>query len=54
MGILMSAKQPIFSIIIPTHNRPKQLESCLNSIINLDYPNDRFEVVVLLGLSWMA
>ncbi len=40
-------KNPVFSIIIPTYNRPKQLAICLESFTNLDYPSDRFEVIVV-------
>jgi glycosyltransferase involved in cell wall biosynthesis len=37
----------IFSIIVPTYNRPERLQACLQSIAQLDYPRDRFEVVVV-------
>ena len=36
-----------FSIIIPTYNRPERLASCLKAIAFLDYPRDRFEVIVV-------
>ena len=36
-----------FSIIIPTYNRPEQLQGCLRSLEELEYPCDRFEVVVV-------
>ncbi len=38
---------PFFSIIIPTYDRREQLASCLQSITALDYPPDRFEVIVV-------
>lgn len=38
---------PFFSIIIPTYNRPQQLANCLQSLAALDYPRDRFEVIVV-------
>ena len=38
---------PFFSIIIPTYNRPKRLANCLKAIALLDYPRDRFEVIVV-------
>ena len=41
------AFQPIFSIIIPTYNRPERLANCLAAIAQLDYPRDRFEVIVV-------
>ncbi len=36
-----------FSIVIPTYNRPRQLAACLASLQQLDYPRDRFEVVIV-------
>jgi GT2 family glycosyltransferase len=38
---------PLFSIIVPTYARPAQLAACLQSLARLDYPRDRFEVVVV-------
>src|SRR5436309_2951814 len=43
----MGKSQPFFSIIIPTEARPKQLAACLESICCLEYPDDRFEVLVV-------
>jgi len=43
----MYPKTPLFSIVIPTYNRPKQLASCLQAISGLTYPRDRFEVIVV-------
>jgi glycosyltransferase involved in cell wall biosynthesis len=43
----MGKKRPLFSVIIPTYNRPRQLVSCLESLNHLDYPRDRFEVIVV-------
>ena len=39
--------KPFFSIIIPTYNRPERLANCLSAIAKLDYPRDRFEVIVV-------
>jgi glycosyltransferase involved in cell wall biosynthesis len=36
-----------FSIIIPTYNRPERLSTCLRSLTLLEYPRDRFEVIVV-------
>jgi len=43
----MSASRPSFSIVIPTYQRPARLASCLEAVRRLDYPADRFEVVVV-------
>ncbi len=39
--------EPRFSIVIPTYNRPERLAECLESLTHLDYPCDRFEVIVV-------
>lgn len=43
----MLPKQPFFSIVVPTYNRPAELAVCLQSLTRLDYPHDRFEVIVV-------
>lgn len=37
----------LFSIIIPTYNRPQHLTNCLAAIAQLDYAKDNFEVIVV-------
>lgn len=39
--------QPLFSIIVPTYARPERLTTCLQSLAQLDYPRERFEVIVV-------
>lgn len=36
-----------YSVIVPTRNRPQQLSRCLAALAALDYPRERFEVVVV-------
>jgi glycosyltransferase involved in cell wall biosynthesis len=43
----MEDKQPFFSIIVPTFNRPGQLTACLQALTRLDYPRAHFEVIVV-------
>lgn len=43
----MSQDAPLFSVIIPTYNRPRQLTECLRALAQLDYPRDRFEVLIV-------
>ena len=38
---------PSFSIVIPTYRRPERLASCVRALGELDYPRDRFEVIVV-------
>ena len=40
-------KRPFFSVIIPTWNRPQALHDCLQSFTTLDYPADRWELIVV-------
>jgi cellulose synthase/poly-beta-1,6-N-acetylglucosamine synthase-like glycosyltransferase len=40
-------RHPFFSIVVPTFERPGQLASCLQSLARMDYPGDRFEVIVV-------
>ncbi len=43
----MNVSLPNFTVVIPTYNRGWQLEECLGSLARLDYPRDRFDVVVV-------
>lgn len=47
----MSAPEPFVSVIIPTKNVEALLERCLGSLRELDYPQDKLEVIVADGLS---
>lgn len=44
---MTSSKQPFFSIVIPTYNRPDRLKACLETIARLEYPTDCSEVIVV-------
>lgn len=39
--------QPRFSIVVPTRNRPHELEGFLDGLCGLTYPGERFEVVLV-------
>ncbi|TAG90672.1 MAG: glycosyltransferase [Oscillatoriales cyanobacterium] len=43
----MTNHQLIFSIIVPTYARPEKLTACLQSFAKLEYPRDRFQVIVV-------
>ncbi|WP_293337903.1 glycosyltransferase [Microcoleus sp. CAWBG58] len=43
----MNATQNLFSIIVPTYNRPEKLAQCLQSFVELEYPRDKFQVIVV-------
>lgn len=40
-------QEKVFSIVIATYNRPRQLEFCLEAICKLIYPKENYEVVVV-------
>lgn len=41
----------MISIVIPTKNNSDTIERCLNSIKNLDYPEDELEIIIVDGHS---
>lgn len=43
----MRSENPVFSIIVPTYGRPKQLHSCLKSVSKLCYKLNDMEVIVV-------
>ena len=43
----MPPTSPDYSIVVPTYRRPDQLARCLSAIEALDFPRDRFEVLVV-------
>ena len=38
---------PVFSVVVPTFDRPRKLEECLAALARLEYPRDDYEVVVV-------
>jgi cellulose synthase/poly-beta-1,6-N-acetylglucosamine synthase-like glycosyltransferase len=38
---------PYVSIVVPTRARPEFLRNCLESLLKLDYPGDRYEIIVV-------
>ena len=47
----MSSFEPFVSIIVPTRNEEKYIGACLTSFVNQTYPKDKFELLVIDGLS---
>jgi glycosyltransferase involved in cell wall biosynthesis len=39
--------QPFVSIVVPTWNRAELLRDCLKSLLDQDYPHDRYEIIVV-------
>ena len=38
---------PFISVVVPTRDRLQHLQHCLGALADLDYPRDRFEVIVV-------
>lgn len=49
--LLPMNKEPFFSVIIPVKNEGAVLSRCLDSLMKLDYPRERFEIIIADGLS---
>ncbi len=47
----MVNKLPFISVIIPAKNEEKLIVNCIDSLNKLDYPKDRYEIIVADGLS---
>lgn len=39
--------QPFVSLIIPAYNEEKDIENRINNLLGLDYPNDKYEILVI-------
>jgi len=46
-ALLDEADYPAVSVIIPVRNRPAQITACLRSLIRLDYPAEKLEIIVV-------
>ena len=46
-GIAEMETLPAISIIIPVYNRPQDIKACLDSLLHLDYPTDKLEIIVV-------
>ena len=38
---------PVFSVVVPTYRRPRQVAECLEALARLEYPEGRFEAIVV-------
>jgi GT2 family glycosyltransferase len=43
----VNVRLPDISVVVPTRDRPSQLARCLAALAALDYPRDRYEVIVV-------
>ena len=42
-------REPYISVVIPVYNEERHIEACLASVLDQDYPADRYEVIVADG-----
>jgi len=42
---------PTYSIIVPTKNEETVIRRCLNGILNIDYPKDKMQIIIIDGKS---
>jgi len=48
LEIMLSTNEfGVFSVVIPTCNRPSRLRACLESRVRVEYPRAQFEVIVV-------
>jgi glycosyltransferase involved in cell wall biosynthesis len=46
--ILVAAKElPFVSIVIPTFNRAGMVSRCIKNLLELDYPSEEFEIIII-------
>lgn len=46
-GVSALSHYPFVSVIIPVRNRPDDIAACLRSLRELDYPEDKLEIIVV-------
>ena len=44
---MSSLDLPACSVVVPTYDRPEALRACLESLARLDYPRERYQVIVV-------
>ena len=43
----MDEEKPFVSVVVPMYNSEATIESCLDSLISMDYPGSRYEIIVV-------
>ena len=39
--------EPFISIIVAAHNEGENIKNCLDSLLNLDYPDEKIEIIIV-------
>src|SRR4030065_330962 len=48
----MPAAKPFVTVIVPTHRRRELLERLLQALSAMDYPSDKYEVIVVADTTY--
>ena len=51
MSDAQSTDLPFVSVVVPVFNEARHIEACLKSVLQQDYPSERYEVIVADGCS---
>jgi mycofactocin system glycosyltransferase len=46
-GVPALSQEPRVSVIVPVHNRPAEIQACLETLLQVDYPPERMEILVV-------
>jgi mycofactocin system glycosyltransferase len=46
-GVSAMSAYPFVSVIVPVRNRPDDIAACLQSLLELNYPKDKLEIIVV-------
>lgn len=48
---LINMEYPFVSVVVGIRNEERYIEECINSLLNLDYPKDSYEIIIVDGMS---
>lgn len=46
-GVDKIMKAPLVSVVVPVYNQDRYISRCLRSLLNQNFPNDKFEIIVV-------
>jgi hypothetical protein len=47
LGLSSDVGLPLLTVVVPAHNEERVLQGCLDGLTKVDYPPDRYEVIVI-------
>ena len=50
MGLIYM-EHPFISVVVGIRNEERYIEECIDSLLNLDYPKDSYEIIIVDGMS---